>query len=149
LRRIPLSRRSHVTGFQSLATGLTEHESALGRDFVTLTSFTDAAAVVTAQPVTIRFKDEGRQRRYTPDFRVDWSDGRIDIVEITHGPKTGMTHCRTDRHETRRAVVSTAPPTLLFDVLVSQRSLTFIPLDRYARMISCEGMPNTKLKTSA
>lgn len=84
LRRIPLSRRSHVTGFQSLATGLTEHESALERDFVTLTSFTDAAAVVTAQPVTIRFKDEGRQRRYTPDFRVDWSDGRIDIVEIKY-----------------------------------------------------------------
>src|SRR5258707_6171605 len=84
LRRIPLSRRSHVTGFQSLATGVTEHESALERDFVTLTSFTDAAAVVTAQPATIRFKDEGRQRRYTPDFRVDWSDGRIDIVEIKY-----------------------------------------------------------------
>jgi hypothetical protein len=84
LRRIPLSQRSHVTGFQSLATGVTEHESALERDFVTLTSFTDAAAVVTAQPVTIRFKDEGRQRRYTPDFRVDWSDGRTDIVEIKY-----------------------------------------------------------------
>jgi hypothetical protein len=84
LRRIPLSRRSHVTGFQSLATGVTEHESALERDFVTLTSFTDAAAVVTAQPVTIRFKDEGRQRRYTPDFRVDWSDGCSDIVEIKY-----------------------------------------------------------------
>jgi hypothetical protein len=84
LRRIPLSHRSHVTGFQSLPTGVTEHESALERDFVTLTSFTDAAAVVTAQPVTIRFKDEGRQRRYTPDFRVDWSDGRIDIVEIKY-----------------------------------------------------------------
>lgn len=84
MRRIPLSRRSHVTGFQSLATGIAEHESALERDFVTLTSFTDAAAVVTAQPVTIRFKDEGRQRRYTPDFRVDWSDGRTDIVEVKY-----------------------------------------------------------------
>ena len=84
LRRIPLSRRSHVTGFQSLSTGVTEHESALERDFVTLTSFTDAAAVVMAQPVTIRFNDEGRQRRYTPDFRVDWSDGRTDIVEIKY-----------------------------------------------------------------
>ena len=84
MRRIPLSHRSHVTGFQSLPTGVTEHESALERDFVTLTSFTDAGAVVTAQPVTIRFKDEGRQRRYTPDFRVDWSDGRIDIVEIKY-----------------------------------------------------------------
>lgn len=84
LRRIPLSRRSHVTGFQSLETGLTEHESALERDFVTLASFMDAGAVVTAQPVTIRFRDDGRPRRYTPDFRVDWSDGRTDIVEIKY-----------------------------------------------------------------
>lgn len=84
LRRIPLSRRSHVTGFQSLATGVAEHESALERDFVTLTSFMDAGAIVTAQPVTIRFENEGRQRRYTPDFRIDWSDGRADIVEIKY-----------------------------------------------------------------
>lgn len=84
LRRIPLSRRSHVTGFQALATGVAEHESALERDFVTLASFLDAGAVVTAQPVTIRFEDEGRQRRYTPDFRVDWSDGRCEIVEIKY-----------------------------------------------------------------
>lgn len=84
LRRIPLSRRSHVTGFQALATGVAEHESALERDFVTLTSFMDAGAVVTAQPVTIRFEDEGRQHRYTPDFRVDWSDGRSEIVEIKY-----------------------------------------------------------------
>ena len=84
LRRIPLSRRSHVTGFQSLETGLTEHESALERDFVTLSSFTDAGAVLTAQPVTIHFEHEGRRRRYTPDFRVVWSDGRTDIVEVKY-----------------------------------------------------------------
>lgn len=84
MRRIPLSHRSHVTGFQSLGTGLTEHESALERDFVTLSSFRDAGAVLTAQPVTIRFEHEGRRRRYTPDFRVAWSDGVIDIVEIKY-----------------------------------------------------------------
>ncbi|WP_429104394.1 Tn7 transposase TnsA N-terminal domain-containing protein [Bradyrhizobium sp. i1.12.3] len=44
----------------------------------------DAGAVITAQPVTIRFEHEGRQRRYTPDFRVIWSDGRTDIVEIKY-----------------------------------------------------------------
>ncbi|MCK2124964.1 TnsA endonuclease N-terminal domain-containing protein, partial [Pseudomonas sp. PNPG3] len=61
-----------------------EHESALERDFVTLSSFRDAGAVLTAQPVTIRFEHEGRRRRYTPDFRVAWSDGAIDIVEIKY-----------------------------------------------------------------
>lgn len=84
LRRIPLSRGSHVTGFQPLGTGTAEHESALERDFVTLASFTDAGAIVTAQPVTIRFAHDGRQRRYTPDFRVEWSDGRCEIVEIKY-----------------------------------------------------------------
>jgi len=35
MRRIPLSRRSHITGFQTLpVSGLTEHESALERDLV-------------------------------------------------------------------------------------------------------------------
>jgi hypothetical protein len=37
LRCIPLSRRSHIIGVQPLATGIVEHESALERDFVTLT----------------------------------------------------------------------------------------------------------------
>jgi hypothetical protein len=55
LRRIPLSHRSHVIGFQALAMGVDEHESALERDFVTLA-----------------------------DFRVDWSDGRCEIVEIKY-----------------------------------------------------------------
>lgn len=84
LRRIPLSRRSHVIGLQSLETGVAEHESALERDFVTLTSFVDPGAVVTAQPVTIRFRQGGQSRRYTPDFRVDWSTGSSDLVEIKY-----------------------------------------------------------------
>ncbi|MDF2119157.1 TnsA endonuclease N-terminal domain-containing protein [Roseiarcaceae bacterium H3SJ34-1] len=84
MRRIPLSRRSHVIGFQALTTGVAEHESALERDFVTLVSFADAGAVVTAQPITIWFEHEGRRRRYTPDFRVDWTEGGIEIVEIKY-----------------------------------------------------------------
>ncbi|MEY9903780.1 hypothetical protein ABIG06_001668 [Bradyrhizobium sp. USDA 326] len=58
LRRIPLSRRSHVAGFQALDR-MAEHESALEGDFVTLASFMDASAVVTAQPVTIHFEQRG------------------------------------------------------------------------------------------
>lgn len=84
LRRIPLSRRSHVIGSQSLDTGVAEHESALERDFVTLASFADPGAVVTAQPVTIRFRQGEQSRRYTPDFRVDWSTGSTDFVEVKY-----------------------------------------------------------------
>jgi hypothetical protein len=69
-RRIPLSRRSHIIGFQPLATGTVAHESALERDFVTLTSFVDSTALISSQPVTISFYDGALRRRYTPDFLV-------------------------------------------------------------------------------
>jgi hypothetical protein len=72
LRRIPLSRRSHVIGFRALATGTTEHESALERDFVTLTSFLHPDALITAQPITLTFRDGASLRRYTPDFLVQY-----------------------------------------------------------------------------
>jgi TnsA endonuclease N terminal len=84
VRRIPLSRRSHITGFQPQALGITEHESALERDFVTLARFADAAAQITAQPVTIEFQDQGRTRRYTPDFLVQWSAGEAELVEVKY-----------------------------------------------------------------
>jgi TnsA-like endonuclease N terminal len=84
LRRIPLSRRSHIIGFQPLPTGTAEHESALERDFVTLTSFLDPHAVITAQPITITYQVDGAARRYTPDYSVAWSDGRREIVEIKY-----------------------------------------------------------------
>lgn len=96
MRRIPLSRRSHVIGSQPLDTGVAEHESALERDFVTLTSFADAGAVVTAQPVTIRFRQSGRARRYTPDFRVEWSEGSSELVEVKYRVdlRAGWQHLR-------------------------------------------------------
>jgi hypothetical protein len=84
VRRIPLSRRSHITGFQPQSLGVTEHESALERDFVMLVRFADAAARITAQPVTIQFKDQGRMRRYTPDFLVHWSVGEAELVEVKY-----------------------------------------------------------------
>jgi hypothetical protein len=83
-RRIPLSRRSHITGFQPLATGVAEHESALEREFVTLTAFIDARASSTSQPITLSFRHEGRARRYTPDFLVRWSNRRTELIEVKY-----------------------------------------------------------------
>jgi hypothetical protein len=83
LRRIPLSRRSHVTGFRPLDGEAVEHESALERDFVLLTRFLDPSAAITAQPITISFESEGRSRRYTPDFRVASSRGS-ELIEIKY-----------------------------------------------------------------
>jgi hypothetical protein len=83
VRRIPLSRRSHVTGFHGLPTGAVEYESALERDFVLLTLFEDPAVRVRSQPITLNFEHEGRQRRYTPDYLVE-GGGRFEVVEIKY-----------------------------------------------------------------
>ena len=88
LRRIPLSRRSHVIGFQPFSTGITEHESALERDFVTLTRFLDAGATVTSQPTTIRFQHAGDRRRYPNRERV--SDLRNPVSETRHTDTAGV-----------------------------------------------------------
>jgi hypothetical protein len=82
-RRIPLSRRSHIIGFQALPNGTASHESALERDFVTLTSFSDPAAIIRSQPVTIAFDDEGFRRRYTPDFLVT-CETSAELVEVKY-----------------------------------------------------------------
>jgi len=91
MRRIPLSRRSHIIGFQSSpVSGVTEHESALERDFVTLTTFRDASAQIVSQPITLSFLEGSTRRRYTPDFLVHWSDGSSQVIEVKY---------RTDLHE--------------------------------------------------
>lgn len=82
-RRIPLSRRSHIIGFQPLPTGVPCHESALERDFVTVTSFVVPSAIIQPQPVTIHFEDGGRRRRYTPDFLVRHSGGS-ELIEVKY-----------------------------------------------------------------
>ena len=84
MRRIPLSRRSHIVGFQTDASGLIEHESALERDFVILTRFRDAAAKIVSQPVTLSFLDGIQSRRYTPDFWVRWGDGTAELIEVKY-----------------------------------------------------------------
>lgn len=84
MRRIPLSRRSHIIGIQPLPSGSVEHESALERDFVTLTSFVDPTVCITSQPVTIHFLEQGIRRRYTPDFLLSGAGRRIELIEIKY-----------------------------------------------------------------
>jgi hypothetical protein len=79
-----LSRRSHIIGFQPLASGTAEHESALERDFVTLASFLDPNAGILAQPVTISFRDGTKSRRYTPDFLVHYSNLTKAFIEVKY-----------------------------------------------------------------
>jgi hypothetical protein len=85
-RRIPLSYRWHITGYQPFITGARPigHESLLERDFVTLCRFDPDVRGIEEQPVTINWIDiNGRRRRYTPDYRVIRRSG-AEIVEVKY-----------------------------------------------------------------
>ncbi len=84
MRRIPLSRRSHVTGFAVSDSQTIEHESALERDFVIVTRFLDPSARIASQPLTLVYEHQGRHRRYTPDFRVVWGSGLSELIEVKY-----------------------------------------------------------------
>lgn len=86
VRRIPLSYRSHITGYQPFIPGTRSigHESSLERDFVTLCRFDPEVIGLEEQPVTIEWKDaNGRHRRYTPDYRV-LRRTRVEIIEVKY-----------------------------------------------------------------
>lgn len=111
MRRIPLSRRSHITGFQALGfSRATQHESALERDFVMLTTFLDAAADIVSQRVTLSFQEDSMQRRYTPDCLVHWSDGRSELVEVKYRADLHANTFRADTRGTERGGASPADP---------------------------------------
>ena len=141
MRRIPLSRRSHVTGFRPASTGCVEHESALERDFVTLTLFDDADAEITSQPVTIRFEHGGRARRYTPDFLVKSSRGTGILIEIKYRadlraqwqrlrPAFCAARCWAAAHELRfRIVTESAVRVARLDAAKRLLALRSVPMD--------------------
>jgi hypothetical protein len=86
VRRIPLSYRSHVTGYQPFIPGARSigHESVLERDFVTICRFDEDVLGIEEQPVTINWIDaDGHKHRYTPDYRVIRRTG-AEIVEVKY-----------------------------------------------------------------
>lgn len=61
------------------------YESTLERDFILVQSFNPDVKRVVAQPITIKFKKNGREYPYTPDFFVEYHDftnRRNMIVEV-------------------------------------------------------------------
>lgn len=86
VRNIPLSHRSHIIGHQPFAPGLKaiSHESSLERDFVTLARFDPEVVSIEEQPVAVTWRQDGRNHRYTPDYRVVRKGGRIDLVEVKY-----------------------------------------------------------------
>ncbi|MEN8502094.1 TnsA endonuclease N-terminal domain-containing protein [Paraburkholderia sp. SIMBA_050] len=62
-------------------------ESLLEFDALFLFEFARGVRTFEEQPVTIEYSLNGRSRRYTPDFGVDWADGRRWFVEVKPAEK--------------------------------------------------------------
>jgi len=139
MRRIPPSRRSHITGFQPVGRKAVEHESALERDFVLLTQFRDPTAELVSQPETIHFLESGKPRRYTPDFLVSWSDGRRDLVEIKY-----RTDLRTQWANLRAAFEAARAWAHANDVgfrIATERGIRSVELENARRLIPLRSVP--------
>jgi hypothetical protein len=59
------------------------YESLIERDFIYLLDFDPAVTAYQEQPVTIRYQDDNKQRRYTPDFHFV-RDGQAYLIECKH-----------------------------------------------------------------
>ncbi len=59
------------------------YESLIERDFIYLLDFDPAVTAYQEQPMTIRYQDGHKQRRYTPDFHFV-RDGQAYLIECKH-----------------------------------------------------------------
>lgn len=112
VRRIGTSRRA-LTGSVILSGGgAVEFESSLERDHLLLLDFDPEVVNLREQPFTLRYLDEGLQRKYTPDVQVDFlsrsGQSRTVVYEVkplavlkeefqTLRPKfkAAISHCRS------------------------------------------------------
>lgn len=86
VRKITRSASS-LRGFHpSAKTGqFVQLESALERDFCCLLEFGPDVLGYVEQPITIEYEADGRTRRYTPDFLVQYAPGRpATLVEVKY-----------------------------------------------------------------
>lgn len=79
---VPVSR--WIGKFPSLKLGrMVGYQSLIERDFIYLLDFDVAVTSYAEQPLTLHYKDGGKQRRYTPDFSLT-RNGQTYLVECKH-----------------------------------------------------------------
>ena len=77
------NRGGNIIGhFPSLKMGrMVAFESTIERDLLYLLDFEPHIKTFSEQPVTIIYWDEGKQRSYTPDFKVNFANDQVNLVE--------------------------------------------------------------------
>lgn len=86
VRRVPKNYRN-VTGIMASrkAVSPADYESTLERDFLTLLEFSPNVRAFEVQPVTVAWRQGGRERRYTPDVLVHYeADAKPELYEVKY-----------------------------------------------------------------
>lgn len=62
-----------------------QFESSLERDFIYLLEFNPNVKFYLEQPLEIIYEDSnGKKRKYTPDFIIEYFDGKVELIEIKY-----------------------------------------------------------------
>jgi hypothetical protein len=89
-------RRNVIGYFPSLKMRrMVQFESTLERDLIYLLDYDPQVAEFEEQPLKIAYQHEGKERAYTPDFRVVFTSGRIGLLEC-------KPHCFVSKEENQR-----------------------------------------------
>lgn len=84
VRLVVTKRTKRVVGYISSAkmNGMIPWESQLERDHIRTLEAENTVRAYYVQPETISYVLGGKQHRYTPDVRVEYSNGEVHIVEV-------------------------------------------------------------------
>lgn len=85
VRKVRSNGRTVVGLLSSLKKGGVQFESSLEEEFLYILDFDSHVKSFHDQPVTILYKDkEGHERKYTPDFLVEYFDRRPILFEVKY-----------------------------------------------------------------
>ena len=90
VRVIPISRSTHVRGFHPVRVGHPQvpFESLNESNYIDVISTQPGFRRIEAQPITIEYLCNGRRRRYTPDFLVEFDDLTPALQRLGYGLQT-------------------------------------------------------------
>lgn len=85
MRKVRSNGRTVVGLLSSLKKGSVQFESSLEEEFLYIVDFDSHVKTFHDQPVTISYKDkEGLERKYTPDFLVEYFDRKPVLFEVKY-----------------------------------------------------------------
>jgi hypothetical protein len=113
-------------------------ESLLEFDALFLFEFARGVRRFEEQPVTIEYSLNGRLHRYTPDFGVDWADGRRWFVEVKPSEKLAEPQSAEKFEALRRSFSSQDQHLVVLSELQIRRPIRLRQIRELLRYLAAE-----------